>query len=91
VKPGEQPPAVDDLVHAYGCASVRAARARDEWAKRGEPFTLQYPNGMEGVHPMLKVVVEAEKHAAMLGRDLRRLLPAPEESVDDLIDEILGG
>lgn len=80
-----------DLARSFASASFRAMKARAEWANRDSPFTLKYPNGMEGVHPMLKALIECEKHAAMLWRDLRRAVPTPEESVDSLIDEILGG
>ena len=86
-KPAPDP---GDLALAFACASLRAADARAEWAKRDGPFTLTYPNGMEGVHPMLKAVLECEKHAAMLWRNLQRVVADPEQNVDSLIDEILG-
>ena len=48
----------------YGRALDMELRAREEWEELGRPILLEYPNGMTGVHPLVKVMQGTAKHAA---------------------------
>lgn len=54
----------------YEAAQQRAVDARKAWEDDGAHFTIEYVNGLEGVHPLLKVLMDAEKHADMLMKSL---------------------
>ena len=59
-----------DALDRYEAARDRAVSARETWEAEGSFFTVVYTNNIEAVNPLLRVVVEAEKHADALLRSL---------------------
>ena len=68
--------ATEDAAEAYDHAQQRAVLAREQWAKAGEPFTLEQPSGRIAGHPLWKALLEAEGFAARL----REKLLAPRQT-----------
>lgn len=56
-----------DALDRYEAAQARAVQARSEWESSGRCLTHRYRNGVEGIDPMLKVLIACETHADRLG------------------------
>lgn len=59
-----------EALDAYVAARARAVYVREEWETAGCPTVIEYTNGLEGVHPLLKVLQDAEAHADRLMKSL---------------------
>ena len=59
-----------DAASRYAFAVDLAVGARRAWQELGEPLTVANPNGAEGVHPVLKVIRDAEHDARRFGEAL---------------------
>ena len=57
-------------VERYANAVDLAQQIRREWKAAGRPVTLTQPNGVCGVHPLLKALQDAEQAAARAERDV---------------------
>jgi hypothetical protein len=66
---------LEEAAERYAAASGRVGLAQRAWEAADCPMTLTFPNGVEGVHPLLKVVLDAEAHADRLGRSLEARVP----------------
>ncbi len=44
----------------------------EAWEEAGRPLTVTYPNGVETIAPLYKVLVDAARHADKLFRSLPR-------------------
>jgi hypothetical protein len=62
----------EDAEARYRAAQDRVLQAHAEWLDAGRPLTQVYPNGMVGISLLLKVLQDAERHAHLLLKDLRR-------------------
>ena len=54
----------------YEAAERRALAALAEWEGLGEPLVIEHVNGLVGVHPSLKVLIDCEAHADRLMKSL---------------------
>ena len=59
-----------DAVRAYELAMEVAAHVRSMWIAAGRPLTQQSTNGLLGRHPLWRVMLEAEAHAARFRSEL---------------------
>lgn len=59
-----------EALDAYTAARARALYIRREWEGAGAPTVIEYTNGLEGIHPLLKVLHDAEAHADRLMKSL---------------------
>ena len=59
-----------DAWQAYGRAQADALWIRDVWIKAGRPLIQESPNGLAGRHPLWRVMLEAEAHAARFRAEL---------------------
>ncbi len=74
----------------YVGAQERAGLALERWVELDRPFVIVHANRVQGVHPVYKALVDAERHAdlmrrALLGRD-RWFLPHIGPEGEDLAD-----
>lgn len=60
-----------DAAARFARAVDLADKARREWKRMGEPLMSENPNGANGVHPILKVIQDAERDAARFAQRLR--------------------
>jgi len=62
---------------------------RQAWADAGSPFVHTYANGMQGTHPLFKVLRQAEADSAKRLAEVRvkRRGPAPKAVVQASIGE----
>jgi hypothetical protein len=60
-----------DAAARFARAVDLADKARREWKRLGEPLMSENPNGANGVHPILKVIQDAERDAARFAQRLR--------------------
>jgi hypothetical protein len=77
-----------DAQERYEKAAASAKFAREAWELDGGHFTIEHPNGVEGIHPLLKVVLDCEKHADAMMKSLshkqaRAGRPAGSQSAPD--------
>jgi hypothetical protein len=61
-----------DSLRAYEAAMARLELANDRWVAEGQPMTTIGSQGQEVVHPLWKVMVEAESQADKLRDRLRK-------------------
>jgi hypothetical protein len=54
----------------YESAQRRAVAAREAWESAGAPLILEHANRLQGVHPLLKALIESEAHADRLMKSL---------------------
>jgi hypothetical protein len=59
----------------YDRASELAEMVYKEWVEAGRPILLTHPNGMQGAHPLLKVMLDAETHAFRMSKPLSKRRP----------------
>ena len=59
-----------DAVEAYERAQADALHVRDLWIEAGRPLIQESTNGLLGRHPLWRVMVEAEAHAARFRSEL---------------------
>ena len=59
-----------DLAARYANAVDLADKARRDWRKAGEPLLLELGNGTAMVHPLVKVMQDAERDAKRFGEAL---------------------
>ena len=57
-----------DCVRRYAFAVDLAAMIRQEWRDRGAPLLAVAPNGVEYVHPLVRMLRDAEADAALASR-----------------------
>jgi hypothetical protein len=57
-----------DCVRRYAFAVDLAAMIRQEWRERGAPLLAVAPNGVEYVHPLVRMLRDAEADAALASR-----------------------
>jgi hypothetical protein len=57
---------------AYKRAVADAVYVRDAWVSAGKPVLLDHPNGVSGVHPLLKAMQDTEALANRLRCELGR-------------------
>lgn len=60
-----------DAIERYSDAQARAKLASDEWVKAGRPLILEHANRVVGLHPLLRVLTDAELHTDRLRSSLR--------------------
>jgi hypothetical protein len=60
-----------DAEQRYRDAQERAKLASKAWEDAGKPLTLTHVNRLIGVHPLLKVLTDAELHADKLRSAVR--------------------
>jgi hypothetical protein len=61
-----------DAVEAYERAEADALYVRGLWIAQGRPLIQQATNGLLGRHPLWRVMLEAEVHAARFRSELGR-------------------
>jgi hypothetical protein len=61
-----------DAVQAYERAQADAFYVRDLWIAEGRPLVQQATNGLLGRHPLWRVMLESETHAARFRSELGR-------------------
>jgi hypothetical protein len=61
-----------DAEAAYGRSVADAGYVRAEWVKAGRPIVQSNPNGMSGIHPLLRAMWDAETLANRLRGELGR-------------------
>ena len=61
-----------DAVDAYERAQADALYVRGLWVAEGRPLVQQSTNGLLGRHPIWRVMLEAEAHAARFRSELGR-------------------
>jgi hypothetical protein len=61
-----------DALEAYERAQTDAAYIRNTWIEAGRPLTQESTNGLLGRHPLWRVMLEAETHAARFRSELGR-------------------
>jgi phage terminase small subunit len=59
-----------DAVEAYERAQADALFVRGMWIAEGRPLVQQSTNGLLGRHPLWRVMLEAEAHAARFRSEL---------------------
>jgi hypothetical protein len=59
-----------DAVEAYERAQADASYVRDLWIAEGRPLIQESTNGLLGRHPLWRVMLEAEAHAARFRSEL---------------------
>jgi hypothetical protein len=59
-----------EALERYEAAQRRAVAAREAWESSGAQFTHMHSNKTEGVHPLLKALIESEAHADRLMKSL---------------------
>jgi hypothetical protein len=59
-----------EALERYEAAQRRAVAAREAWESDGAELTITYVNGIEGIHPLLKVLIDSEAHADKLMKSL---------------------
>ena len=73
----------------YAAAERRAAAALAEWEGLGCPLVIEHVNGLVGIHPSLKVLIDCEAHADRLMKSLShrqaRGRPAGSSSAPDRV------
>lgn len=65
-----------DSAEAYEFAQARSLEVREAWIGSGRELVLMQANGVLGIHPLWKVMLEAENQASRL-RDKLRARRAP--------------
>jgi hypothetical protein len=60
-----------DARQRYRDAQSRAKLAAREWKKQGSPLTLTHANHVVGIHPLLRVVMDAERHTDRMREGIR--------------------
>lgn len=65
-KPPEPADPSDQAREDYEYAHKRYLETRREWEAQGKPLTTFSDNGIEYVHPLWKLMIEAESQAAKL-------------------------
>jgi hypothetical protein len=62
----------NDAVEAYERAQADALYVRDLWIAECRPLLQESTNGLPGRHPLWRVMLEAEAHAARFRSELGR-------------------
>jgi hypothetical protein len=57
-------------VERYARAVDFAERVRAEWIGHGKPYLYDHVNGAKVIHPLVKLLRDAERDAAMYARDV---------------------
>lgn len=65
------PQLLEEARERYRGAEKRARLAGKEWQKAGSPLTLEHANHVVGIHPLLRVVQDAERHADRMREGVR--------------------
>jgi hypothetical protein len=60
-----------DAEQRYRAAQERSELAAKAWEEAGKPLTLEHSNRVVGVHPLLRVLTDAELHTDKLRSSLR--------------------
>jgi hypothetical protein len=66
----EDPDRLYDTAARFAHAVDLADKARRRWRKAGEPLVLELGNGTATVHPLVKVMQDAERDAKRFGEAL---------------------
>jgi hypothetical protein len=60
-----------DAIERYSDAQARVKLAAKAWEEAGRPLILEHSNRVVGVHPLLRVLTDAELHTDKLRSSLR--------------------